>query len=167
MIESATRLRRELKRPAAILFGSQNYLAKIVSDAAFVVSSELGKLFRLGSRFDPFFLSASQPIPLLARVQNTLQDFKLPVPRSAAKSRRTRSKSPTLALTMPVGTLYRRIKIAEAVLAGEIGSVPRSFILPGNKSFAADSVCEQRAGVSSTQPAGSSELYDFGASVCW
>ena len=142
MVESATRLREELRlardqSPSQqpldqlpILYNTQDYFAKVALDTALVCASSLGKLFKLSDQFDPFFLATSVPplpkgklpAPLLA---SKLRTVRLPTASEYASLRKTPEDSkrpsapPAPALALPTGSLFRRIKAAEAILLKE------------------------------------------------
>lgn len=80
VVESAIKLREELTRNAPlekrkedqwkkfpIIFDKQEYLSKICRDYKIILNGELSKLFKFNKGVDPFFLTPSQPMPLIGK----------------------------------------------------------------------------------------------------
>eukprot|EP00826_Nyctotherus_ovalis_P005386 TRINITY_DN11213_c0_g1_i3.p1 TRINITY_DN11213_c0_g1~~TRINITY_DN11213_c0_g1_i3.p1 ORF type:complete len:201 (+),score=38.22 TRINITY_DN11213_c0_g1_i3:433-1035(+) len=109
VIEAIARFRAELKalsqENVLVVFKNQNYFEKIAIDTKEIIDIRFPQAFKFARRFDVFFLSISQPTPLLPN-----NSFK-----SASKRR--------LTLSMPVGELYTRVKKAEAYFLAELASL--------------------------------------------
>jgi len=132
VVETSIKLRGELSRmtrfstePLKILFNNgQDYLLKIYEDYSKIINSEISKMFKFGKKFDPFFMGISQPVPL----QKTMK----PLTRQLGKRANTAvinmqnqellrktTKSSNLFLTVPIGLMYKRMKLAEEFLNQE------------------------------------------------
>ncbi len=179
VVESAVKLRCDLRRtsqtvanPAKnaesqklpILCGKQDYFAKIVGDTTFIAGSELSKLFRFAKSFDPFFLAPSQANSVIIRGHSAVKDARFP--RSLVRPvnggvLRIRSKSPAgPGLAAPTGMLYKRIKVAEAVLANETASVGPAYIPPTRHLTSGSEVYGYNA-TAAAQTKNPNDLYPF------
>ena len=85
-----------------IMYNGMNYFQKIVKDTLYIHKSEISEYFKFPKAFDLFFLSISQPAPLILNLISQIKNAKHQIFINPMRNLR-------LLLSLPAGTYYKLI----------------------------------------------------------